>query len=163
MARREYHGKRSLEGYSSCGHRVQHNWATEHAHPFLGKSLQGLGREESKVPVPARHGWWGEDRPGSRALRAYPLFTGWVVSVPLPREACHLIQHSTQNSGQWVVGAKEVFDFKAWLWNLSLGAEGSPAHWLAIWPWVCSFLSLSLLSKKWKCQLLSNVWLFATP
>ena len=27
-------GKRSLVGYSPWGHKVKHNWATEHAHVF---------------------------------------------------------------------------------------------------------------------------------
>ena len=39
----KFHGQRNLEGYSPWGHRVRHDWATEHTHTcsitVLGKNL----------------------------------------------------------------------------------------------------------------------------
>ena len=43
------HGQRSLVGYSPWGHRVRHNWVTEHAHN-INKPLTPLNLNIANIP-----------------------------------------------------------------------------------------------------------------
>ena len=78
-----------------------------------------------------------------------------------------------RDGGAWWAAVYGVAQSWTWLKRLSSNLAATvkrrtfpPSQKILHLPFVItsiSFLSLSLLSEKWNCQLLSNVWLFATP